>query len=266
MNEVEMRLLMMFVVVGFIGCTTDTSPASITAAEVAYDPSSSGLLSANVQDAIDDFAGVAVSLEDRVSVLESDGFAGDSDNDGAPDWVERVAGTNPMDPASVPTDANSDGIYDFFVGPVGPSGAQGMQGPQGAQGVQGPPGPQGATGPEGPQGQTGPQGQQGPQGPPGSYVSVETVIVTGSPLNVTPNQRFSANCLPGQVLVNCSCFVSATEGDIENFTGSPSITTMAVARNFSIPNRADHCTCLFQSPGTLPWYPNAVAQCAAATP
>jgi Collagen triple helix repeat (20 copies) len=61
-----------------------------------------------------------------------------------------------------------------LVGPVGPTGPQGLlgpAGPQGATGATGPQGPTGATGPQGPTGATGskgPTGATGPQGPAGT--------------------------------------------------------------------------------------------------
>ena len=63
-----------------------------------------------------------------------------------------------------------------IVGPVGPTGPQGLSGPQGPQG---PSGPQGVTGPQGPQGVTGPTGQAGPQGPQGEVGAQGPQGVTG---------------------------------------------------------------------------------------
>ena len=101
----------------------------------------------------------------------------DVDGDGFADWLEQMAGTDPLDAASLPEDANEDGIPDALVGapgvpgaigapgPVGPAGPAGAPGPTGEVGERGPPGPAGAAGPAGPMG---PAGGPGPSGPPGA--------------------------------------------------------------------------------------------------
>lgn len=110
-------------------------------------------------------------------------FLDDSDNDGVFDWIEVLAGTNPLDKNDKPADGNGDGIFDAFVGPQGSQGPAGATGPQGIkgdkgdvgeQGPQGLKGDTGATGPQGPQGIVGPKGDMGatgatgPQGPAGA--------------------------------------------------------------------------------------------------
>ena len=103
----------------------------------------------------------------------------DVDQDGFADWLESLAGSDPLDAASKPVDENQDGVPDVLVGargqigPIGPQGPQGATGPQGqtgergAMGAQGPQGPQGQTGLQGPVGEAGPQGMTGAQGPQG---------------------------------------------------------------------------------------------------
>ncbi|MEK7516843.1 MAG: hypothetical protein AAB562_04585, partial [Patescibacteria group bacterium] len=97
-------------------------------------------------------------------------FEDDSDSDGAYDWVEILASTDPTLGSDYPADLNGDGIYDVFVGPEGPMGATGPEGPVGPMGPIGETGPSGPPGPQGPEGlagPTGPAGPEGPQGPPG---------------------------------------------------------------------------------------------------
>ena len=103
----------------------------------------------------------------------------DEDGDGFADWLESLAGSDPLDPQRRPLDENQDGIPDILVGPAGAQGPVGNTGPQGAvgpqgltgeRGAKGPAGPQGGTGERGPPGitgQPGPQGAAGPQGPQG---------------------------------------------------------------------------------------------------
>ena len=55
-----------------------------------------------------------------------------------------------------------------LTGPTGPQGLTGLQGPTGSQGLIGPTGPQGVKGDTGLQGPTGPQGLTGPIGPTGA--------------------------------------------------------------------------------------------------
>ena len=62
----------------------------------------------------------------------------DTDLDGIVDWLELALGTNPLDEAETPGDANADGIPDVMVGA---DGAVGETGPQGIAGVAGPQGP-----------------------------------------------------------------------------------------------------------------------------
>lgn len=85
-------------------------------------------------------------------------FLSDSDNDGAEDWIEVAANTDPLDADAVPLDTNGNGVFDLFVGPHGPQGPQGIQGPDGLQGLQGPQGPQGIPGTAGVITLTGPLG------------------------------------------------------------------------------------------------------------
>ena len=98
----------------------------------------------------------------------------DADQDGFADWLERLAGSDPLDAASKPVDENQDGVPDILVGARGQTGPSGPQGPQGATGPQGLPGERGemgARGPQGPQGVAGPRGdfgETGPQGVPGA--------------------------------------------------------------------------------------------------
>lgn len=242
---------LLLLVASAAGCPSeDAAPATITAAEVAYDDSASGLMSTNVQDGLDDVAGMSISHEERITALESrDPLAGDSDGDGAADWIESAAGTDPASAGSVPADSNGDAVYDVFVGPAGSDGADGPQGP------------------------TGPVGPAGPQGLAGSFVksSVEAVVATGSMFvsNGLPQSQYvGAVCPFSKVLVNCSCYGSLAAGDVGNEPFIPQHYTAAgLAQNYptGVPGSPpDRCACSFyyDGYGGLDFFPNAVAQCA----
>ena len=100
----------------------------------------------------------------------------DSDDDGWPDWLELLSGTDPHDREDQVRDDDGDGIPDVLrgpYGPPGPAGADGTPGPPGprgetgAQGAVGPPGPAGVPGPAGTAGTPGEPGPSGPAGPAG---------------------------------------------------------------------------------------------------
>jgi len=74
----------------------------------------------------------------------------DTDLDGFADWLENALNSNPLDGASVPVDADNDGIADALRGLQGPKGDQGAQGDLGPQGLQGAVGSQGDQGIQGP--------------------------------------------------------------------------------------------------------------------
>ena len=65
----------------------------------------------------------------------------DTDRDTFPDWIEVAVGSDLSNNASVPTDANQDGVADQLQGPAGAAGLrgpQGLGGPEGPRGIQGP--------------------------------------------------------------------------------------------------------------------------------
>jgi hypothetical protein len=71
-----------------------------------------------------------------------------------------------------------------IVGPVGPTGAQGLIGPTGAQGDIGPTGPTGIQGLLGPTGAIGPVGDRGATGPTGPQGIEGEQGIPGTPLNI----------------------------------------------------------------------------------
>ena len=58
----------------------------------------------------------------------------DFDVDGSPDWLEVMAGTDPLDSTSVPLDLDQDGVPDILRGPPGEPGPQGPAGNDATQG------------------------------------------------------------------------------------------------------------------------------------